>query len=93
VPDLTVDSFLPAVGQPFSLDDGPELELVVAEAVGGETPEGLREPFRLEFRGPVDPVLNQQIHRLEHAALGTLDIFLVPVGRDATGTTYEAIFG
>jgi hypothetical protein len=89
---MTVDSFLPAVGQPFALHDGLELELVVAEAVGGETPDGLRAPFRLEFRGPVEPALPQQTHRLEHATLGALDIFLVPVGRDATGMTYEAIF-
>jgi hypothetical protein len=51
-----------------------------------------REPFRLAFLGPTDPALPQQTYRLEHDVLGTLDIFLVPIARNAAGTTYEAIF-
>jgi hypothetical protein len=90
---LTVDTFAPAVGQTFGLDSNVSLELVAAQAVAAEAPDGFRAPFRLEFRGPAEPVLEQRIHRLEHAALGTLEIFLVPVGRDEGGTTYEAIFG
>ena len=34
----------------------------------------------------------QSIYRLEHAGLGALEIFIVPIGRDAESTTYEAIF-
>jgi hypothetical protein len=90
--DLTVDSFLPAVGRPFAVGDGLELELVEARALTAQAPDGFRTPFRLEFRGPAEPVLEQRIHRLEHESLGTLEIFLVPVGANATGTTYEAIF-
>jgi hypothetical protein len=90
--ELTVDSFLPAVGRPFVAGDGLELELVDARALTAQAPDGFRTPFRLEFRGPTEPLLEQRIHRLEHESLGTLEIFLVPVGANATGTTYEAIF-
>ena len=38
------------------------------------------------------PALPQRIYRLEHAELGGLDLFLVPIGRDASGITYEAVF-
>jgi hypothetical protein len=92
---MTVDSFLPAVGRPFAIDVGDgrlDLELVEARALTTEAPAGHRAPFRLEFRGPAEPVLGQRIHRLESDVLGPLEIFLVPVGRDAGGATYEAIF-
>jgi hypothetical protein len=89
--ELTVDAFLPAVGRPF-VAGGLELELVDARALTAQAADGFRTPFRLEFRGPTEPLLEQRIHRLEHESLGTLEIFLVPVGANATGTTYEAIF-
>jgi hypothetical protein len=92
---LTVESFLPEVGRPFVARGGEErleLELIAAQALGAQVPDRLRAPFRLEFRGPAEPVLAQQIQRLENEALGVLEIFLVPVGRDAAATTYEAIF-
>ena len=50
------------------------------------------EPFSLLFRGPLTPLLPQRIHRLAHPELGTLEIFIVPVGPDGAGQRYEAIF-
>jgi hypothetical protein len=49
-------------------------------------------PFSLLFRGRADLVLPQRIYSLEHRQLGTLEIFLVPVGRDSSGVQYEAVF-
>jgi len=51
-----------------------------------------RAPFSLVFRGPLSPVLPQRIWPLEHAALGRLEIFLVPIGPDPEGMRYEAVF-
>ena len=34
----------------------------------------------------------QLIYSLEHATLGTLEVFLVPVGPDAVGMRYDAVF-
>lgn len=52
------------------------------------------EQFSLMFQGPKAPCLAQGIHELEHAALGKLALFLVPVGPDParTGLCYQAIF-
>jgi hypothetical protein len=50
------------------------------------------EFFSLQFRGPVTPRLQQQIHRFEHEKMGTFDLFLTVIGADETGTTYEVIF-
>jgi hypothetical protein len=50
------------------------------------------DPFTLEFTGP-SPALEQRIHTLSHTILGTLELFLVPVGLDPDGRVrYEAVF-
>ena len=97
---LTANSFAPAVGDTFVVDAGEagrlELELLESRLHDPDAPaedaSGTRPPFTLEFRGPPDPILPQHIYRLEHPSLGPLEIFIVPVGRDETGTTYEAVF-
>jgi hypothetical protein len=97
---LTVDDFRPAVGQTFSLHaEGAgtlQLELVGARTIEPDAPPvdsaGHRTPFALDFRGPTDPVLPQAIYRLDNPSVGTLEIFVVPVGRTDAGTDYEAIF-
>ncbi|HEY6759901.1 MAG TPA: hypothetical protein VI318_10435 [Baekduia sp.] len=98
---LTVASFTPTVGEVYALVDEEHgrlpLELVEARTHAPDAPPadaaGLRAPFSLVFRGPREPLLPQRIQRLEHDALGPLEIFLVPVGRDEAGTRYEAVFG
>lgn len=98
--ELTVDSFKPAVGSKFALNAGDdtkvELELVDAQAnpphEGAEQGPSERTPFTLTFRGPAEPILPQQIYPLEHGELGELEIFIVPLGVDASGARYEAIF-
>jgi uncharacterized protein (DUF1778 family) len=50
-----------------------------------------RTPFSLFFLAPI--LLPQQIYRLTHDAFAEpLDIFLVPIARDASGFTSEAVF-
>jgi hypothetical protein len=53
---------------------------------------GDMERFSLYFRGSGDFFLPQSTYRLEHDDLGELEIFLVPVERDAKGFRYEAVF-
>lgn len=55
-------------------------------------PGALRQPFSLIFRSATQLILPQRIYRLLNAATGPLDIFLVPVGRDAQGVSYQAVF-
>jgi hypothetical protein len=98
---LTVESFAPTVGELYALDDDElgrlELELLEARTHAPGAPPtdagGVRSPFSLLFRGPREPVMPQRIRRLEHGALGRLELFLVPVGQDEAGTRYEAVFG
>jgi hypothetical protein len=82
-----------SVGESFELEhDGAahRLELIKAEELPGSGREG--GGFRLEFRGPFEPILPQAIHSLRTAGTEARDIFIVPIGREAEGTRYEAVF-
>jgi hypothetical protein len=68
-----------------------EAELISAEAYGGRA-GGSRQPFSIVFRGPSQPVLAQMTYRIEHAVLGSFDLFIVPIGPDEAGMRYEAVF-
>jgi hypothetical protein len=50
------------------------------------------ETFTLTFSGPSSPFLPQRSYRVCHEKLGALDLFLVPLGPDAKGMQYEAVF-
>jgi len=66
-----------------------ELELVGVKDVGSSERQ---KQFALRFLGPMEAPILQGIYRLDHDTLGSLDLFLVPIARDNTGVTYEAIF-
>jgi hypothetical protein len=91
---LTREVFLSRVGETFRVaETGTDLVLAEATslAVSGANKGPRREPFSLLFKGP-EPVLPQRTWALENETLGRLDIFLVPIGADADGVRYEAIF-
>jgi hypothetical protein len=92
---VTKDTFEPITGSVFRLaiENKPAIPLELVEVLGnGLQGRARREQFSLRFRGPASPALVQRIYRLEHATLGTLEIFLVPIQRDASGMIYEAVF-
>lgn len=89
---LTLEDFTPLVGAAFNLVDPPG-ELMLIEAEGSPTMAGaLRLGFSLMFSGPHQAALEQRIHALHHAALGTIELFLVPVSRVGDTVLYQAIF-
>jgi peptide subunit release factor 1 (eRF1) len=70
-----------------------ELELVEVAGDSGSLDkiEGV-ERFAIYFLGPSEGYLEQRTYMLEHDALGQLEIFLVPVGRQDDRYKYEAVF-
>ena len=92
---LKLGDFTPHVGSRFRLEsDAGDLVIELSAAEAGGVADGPREDpsFSLTFRGPVEPILPQRIYRLDHAVMGALDIFLVPIGADSNGVVYEAVF-
>lgn len=97
--EVTVSEFAACLGSAFRVYSetgrGMELELIEATPLGPQSRGGgsaKREGFSLVFRGPAEPVLPQRIHAIEHATLGRMELFLVPIGPDARGMRYEAVF-
>lgn len=98
---LTSEDFLPHVGTAFvasglAAGDIP-LSLVEVKDLGPRpaslVQQGTRaNGFSLRFAGPAEPFLPQKTWSLSHEVLGTLSIFLVPIGRDGGRLMYEAIF-
>lgn len=92
---FTHDTFAGHEGEPFRvrLDDGSAVEARLSSArTWGSGSDGRRVPFTLTFVGPLQPVLPQRIYHLEHDAIGTFELFLVPVGPNTQGMQYEAVF-
>ncbi len=52
----------------------------------------LQECFSLLFQAPVDAPNEQLLRTLQHQSLGELEIFLVPIKKNADGLFYEAVF-
>ena len=66
------------------------LKLVKTEAGGKSKRAG--GAFSLLFVAPAGRVLPQAIYPVTHPALGTMEIFLVPVGPLPGGNGYHAVF-
>ena len=66
------------------------LELAEVRRLGQAMREG--GAFSLLFVSPPGPFLPQAIYPLTHTSLGTLEIFLVPIGPVGGGNAYEAVF-
>src|SRR5262249_10090077 len=95
---VTLPDFEEHVGATFRVETSPEesqdLTLIEAKALPARSGPGRTAPFSLVFRGPRSRGLEQKIHRLTQAKMGTIDLFLVPLGTegDPEGTHYQAIF-
>ena len=51
-----------------------------------------QERFSIYFRTANETFLGQGMRRLEHDQMEAFELFLVPMGRDEEGTTYESVF-
>jgi hypothetical protein len=95
--DATLATFEPHVATDFGLDPGSGAPIAVR--LTEVRPLGLQpgaprvEPFVLVFSGPAEPIMTQATYTLAHDDLGPMELFLVPIGRDADGNVqYEAVF-
>ena len=88
------EDFEPHLNTTFRIlrGEAEPLELELIEIGGGEGSFENSYSFSLLFRGGLHFVLQQHTFTLEHPALGTLDLFLVPVSREPDGFRYEAVF-
>jgi hypothetical protein len=93
---VSASTFEPFLNRPFQMrSDSAEVDLQlirVSLSKYGPAQEGGRIPFSIEFKsGPGQP-WPQGTYRLANETLGAMELFLVPVGADAGGCYYEAVF-
>ena len=88
------EQFAACLNQDFEVvfSDGT-LALKLSEARPlGARPESVREPFALTFIASRPLRLPQGIYKLRNATLGEMEIFLVQIAADQTGSAFEAVF-
>ena len=94
--NLTEQEFSRHLNSNFQLkleDRTLELKLVdVKTYMPGNNEHSGMERFSVFFDGPPDLCLPQQLYHLEHADMGGLDIFVVPIAGNEKGFSYEAVF-
>jgi hypothetical protein len=105
---LTSADFAPHLHESFYLSPGPwgephdpaaqgevlAIELIEVTDLTAEMPANAsrRGQFSLIFRAVGGAYMAQRIYSIKHAALGQLDLFLVPIGPDQIGMRYQAVF-
>lgn len=90
---LSKDDFARNLNTTFecSIAPGQSVSLQLIQLREGKS-SPQQEQFALLFRGPLELLLPQQMYPIRHEALGEFDLFIVPVGKDAQGFHYEAMF-
>jgi len=93
--ELSADTFQTLIGSGFRVFYPEHQESLTLERMERRNgPPGERDPFSLFLRGESTTImLNQGIHTVAHDALGNLELFVVPVGRDDAGRhEYQVVF-
>ena len=94
---LTADKFAALINQKFTIHQPQEslrpvvVTLIQVKPLAAAEKAG-REGFSLLFRGPVDRPLPQNVHPIEHPAIGKFSLLKVPVKTDRRGIYYEIVF-
>ena len=97
---LKVTDFEPLLNQMFHIEygNGEVLPVTLAEVAPGKNPSSTDEngepyyPFSLIFQSSITDYLPQATYRISHDQLGKHDIFFVPLGANAQGMRYQAVF-
>lgn len=98
--DLNRESFAQHLNTSFAVhyqasdgtDASVEMELVEAQEERHHAPDKGREAFSLMFAGPRTVPLEQGTYDFKHARLGSMALFIVPIGEDDKGRYYQCIF-
>ena len=93
VASLTADDFESHTDERFQLKTAKgalELKLVEVRRLGQAMREG--GAFSLMFISAPGPFMPQATYPLAHPALGTIELFVVPLGPKEGGNSYEVVF-
>ena len=90
---LGIDDFRPLLGSQFDVQTAGGAVAMKLSRVDPAGESGRKGgAFSLIFAAPRGPWLPQAIYPMQHASLGPMEIFLVPIGPLGDGHGYQAIF-
>jgi hypothetical protein len=72
--------------------EGATIPVTVVDSRVLPSPSPRVAPFAIELAGPATPMLPQAIYPVVHPQHGRLELFVVPIARDAEHVRYEVIF-
>jgi hypothetical protein len=74
--------------------DHVELRLTDVNTISSELANAQQKvSYSLLFEGPQSPFLAQGLYQLDNQSLGSMEIFLVPIGQKSSGAyCYQAVF-
>jgi hypothetical protein len=86
----TGQDFIPHLHTIFKIETPLALELELKEV--SDRSNARIEQFSLLFAGPPSPLLPQGTYALQHARMGEVSLFLVPLGPRNGRMIYQAVF-
>ena len=87
---LIAQDFVPHLHTRFQVEQAEDYELELAEVT--DHSNGQLKQFSLIFTGNPSPWIPQGLYKLVHSQMGECELFLVPIGPDAAGMRYQAVF-
>jgi hypothetical protein len=88
---LKLATYLPLVGSTFKIRRSQAPSLSVKLVSAERLPNEIGESFSLIFRGHRNARLVQETYTIAHPRLGDFPLFLVPVGQEAKGQSFQAV--
>ena len=96
IDEVTREAFEPYLDGTFRVSAGKDLafdaQLIEVSPVGETRGPTGRQAFSVVLRGPENDAPEQAIYQVAHEELGSIELFLVPIGPDDKGMKYEAVF-
>jgi hypothetical protein len=90
---LGIDDFRPLLGSQFDVQTAGGVVAMKLSRVDPAGDSGRKGgAFSLIFAAPRGPWLPQAIYPMQHASLGAVEIFLVPIGPVGDANGYQAVF-
>ena len=93
--EFSFEHFSACLKQQFRLQNGEasiELTLISVEPHAAQADGTQPTAYSLVFQGAPGARLPQSMYRFKHTDLGEFELFIVPIGEDAAGVRYEAVF-
>jgi hypothetical protein len=93
---LNDTDFSPRIGQAFRLalnaEESLDVTLIEVHTHKYAPPNQKRRGFSLMFKSALPKAAPQATYTLSHGEMGSMDLFLVPIGLREGGMCYEAVF-